>query len=718
MTTDGGHHSSPTHADESGPGPVTVVVVFADGPNQPPTLEVHGPLPTDVVAGLDSDDVSSVALPHFTRAEAGGPARHVLRSSQDGSAISPRIDLLADQLTRVATCLGSPLLAAEPHPGLLDKFAATPRQRDIFACPPLNPDQYVEQLCWRWRGPLDTGRFTEAWQSVVDREALLRAAFVWDPHPKVALYRHGVPDVVRHAHGAFESRAALMAYERGRGFDLRRPGLLRVALLDGPPGTGEGGPSTDVLLTYHRALFDHWSVRLLLRGFYRAYRADGGLRGGEHRPDLRDYARWLRPQDTSAARDFWGREAAKPAEGLRPAAYGTVTGRSGTGRSWVQLTEEEAARLTKWTAYQGTTESIAVYAAWAVLLYRASAGNEGTPARVRFGVTVTGRGVFLEDIERAPGPFAHSLPVSVKVDPASSLSWLLRSLRDRVLDVSTYEWVSAGQIHDWLEQSPHAPLAPDPLPVSEGTETLVAFYPPPHGHEVDLPPSCGDVRADCPELVAAPERTPLGVTVHHDPRGGLVLSSTYDRARVDDADAHALLSRTADLLRAMPIEANESTSVSDLLAHLPGTDAPRLYGPSESSVRTGPLVTLREATEPGAATICHVVTPGQPASWAGDSLGADASFAVTALHPVPYGVDRCVGALRQHLLATGGPVVFSGLSGVGALACEIAVRLVDLDGGVPPVVLGGTRAAADEHAAILAASQILLAESRRTLKSD
>ncbi|MGN5376806.1 hypothetical protein ACQ4WX_01935 [Streptomyces lasalocidi] len=39
------------------------------------------------------------------------------------------------------------------------------------------PGRFVEQVFWDWTGPLDLGRFVTAWQSVAEREAVLRASF-------------------------------------------------------------------------------------------------------------------------------------------------------------------------------------------------------------------------------------------------------------------------------------------------------------------------------------------------------------------------------------------------------------------------------------------------------------------------------------------------------------------------------------------------------------
>ncbi|MFC9853902.1 condensation domain-containing protein [Streptomyces prasinus] len=672
MPTDG-HHPSGTPAPAPGPGhrpapepravTVTVTVTFAGTPEtRQAVVNVHGPAPAGPL-GTASAAARIVGQATVSPAFAGA---------------------LADRLTRPPAVSPAPPRAEPP-----ETFATTPLQRDVLADAVHHPDHHVEQLVWRWHGPLDTGRFTAAWQSVFDRETVLRAAFAWDPHPRVTVYRHATPEVVRHAYGTFPDRAVLVEHERVRGFDLRRPGLLRAALLDGaPPGTPDATAPTDVLLTYHRALLDRWSVHALLRAFYRAYRADGVLPGGERRPDLRDYVRWLEAQDPSAARDFWSREAARPAVRLPRAAPGAVTGRTGTGRARIRLTGDEVARLAAWAAHQGATESVAVHAVWAMLLHRAS-GAAAEPARVRFGVTVSGRGVFLEDVEHTPGPFACPLPVSVEVDPRSPVSRLLRTLRDCALDVSGYEWIAAGQIRDWLTQDPAAPQDGAGAVLADSLLVFEHRRPGPGGPGPDL--AARGVRVDAPDLVPARPPVPIGIVVHHDHRGGLVLTCVHDRARLDDARAFALLSHSAQLLRELPGVTGESVTVADLLDGLPCADPIRLHEhPGPPPGQGDPLVTLRAAPAPRTGTVCLVVPPGTPASWlVGLVQGTAGTHAVVALYPAAHGTRTCVTALRRHLRTAGGPLVLAGVSGVGAVACDIALGFAEDGGTPPPVVLAG-----------------------------
>lgn len=305
-----------------------------------------------------------------------------------------------------------------------------------------------------------------------DREAVLRAAFA--PYgarggPRVVVHRRVVPQLVRHPYGSADWQT-LLAGERRRGFDPTRPGLLRIALLDeraGPGGGSGAGPGpgpTRVILTYHHAVLDGRSVRLLVRAFARAYLAEGSGTGGERRPDVRDHLRWLAGRDRGPARAFWS-AAAPPAGAVTLPPGGG--GAAGQVRATVRLAPYEASLLRDWAAGQGVTESTALQAAWALQLRRAVPG--GGPVPVAFATAVSGRGIPLDGASRLPGPLRSPLPVSVEVDPDGLFGRLLSDLADRALDLAAYEWVSMGQVREWSGRAPAEPLV----------RTVLSFDPPP-----------------------------------------------------------------------------------------------------------------------------------------------------------------------------------------------------------------------------------------------
>ncbi|EPH39674.1 hypothetical protein STRAU_7250 [Streptomyces aurantiacus JA 4570] len=595
---------------------------------------------------------------------------------------------------------------------LPEPLALTALQRDLLTATADFPHQQIAQLLRRWHGPLDTGRFTAAWQRVFDHESVLRAALVFDPHPRLALHAHARPDIRRHRHGTL-TRQALMEQERRRGFEPGRAGLLRAALLEGRPPEPYGGcvAPTDVVLTYHRALLDGASVRLLLQEFYRAYLAAGFGHGGERRPDLRDYQHWLAAQDPAPARDFWTATPAGTGAGLPLAGAGELTGRRGTGRTLARLTRAESARLAHWAARWGATPSSALQAVWAMLLF-AAAGTGARPAPVTFAVTVSGRGIAMEGIERVPGPLESPLPLSLPVDPAAPVGALLRAVRDRVLDMTAYEWVCAGQIRHW-HQHPRTGTgfgSGSGGAGAGGPATLLSFahHPrPPQGLAGEL--AAQGIHVEDTGPAGGPGAFALAVLAHHDSTGDLVLSAVHDRARLHDDQAAQLLAHSARLLRELPAGADESTTIAQALSPLARTTAPRLY--PRAPLAPQRLLALRGAARPGAGTICLIAPPGTPEHCHSDlARRYQGPQALSVLRADAARIPECLRALAP-LLAPGERLVLGGFSGAGALALELARHIAAARGRAPLVVLGAPHAAGESRIRELA--RALAAAARR-----
>jgi hypothetical protein len=690
----------------SGSRPVGVCAILDTARPARPVLELRGPV--DPVAFhravhriAESHPARRLAPPRLLR---HGPGRHTVHlpelpelpqlpgpAAGQGAAAPYPVGLLADLLTAAPPAdddgagpgrgAGG---AGGRHCGTLPRtLAPTPLQRERLAGALARPGHHVEQLAWRWHGPLDGARFAAAWQAVTDRESVLRTAFVWDPRPRAVVFEQGLAQVRRHTCASAGQRAAARARERAYGFDLRRPALLRVALLEG------AASFTEVLITYHRALLDNWSVRLLMQECCRAY-LGGGLPGGERRPDLGDCTRWLHGQDLAPARDFWHTPTPPAPAASAPAGQPyTTTGGSGsgsgsgggggvTGVHRTALTRAESVRLARWAARWGATESSALQTVWALLLYRATRAAPA-PARVGFGLAFPGRGLLLEGVERTPGPFENALPMTVALDAAATVAALLRELRDRALDMAAYEWVAPGDL------TPHPPAA--------GAGTLLAFDCGPRPEE-SLAPALADqgVRVERQDLIGALTGYALAVRAGHDARRGLVLTCAYDPQLVDGDAARTLLAQSAHLLRLLPCAARRHTTVADALALLGGAALPRL--PAAPAPQPAPaaavLVLLRPATGPAACTVCIVDAPGaRPGAHHELLRHYRGPSALSALRTTPDATpDAGAGALAA-LARFGDRLVLGGYSGAGATACELARRLTAHGARPPLVVIAG-----------------------------
>ncbi|MFE3287055.1 condensation domain-containing protein, partial [Streptomyces sp. NPDC059233] len=483
---------------------------------------------------------------------------------------------------------------------------ASALQRDLLLDTLVRPGAGVHtgQLLVRWYGPLDAARFTAAWQALHDSDAALRTALA-DPAgglPAMAVHPRVEPRIT-HAHPDGADWHTLVQEERLREFDLRRPGQLRILLLEGtaPPR------ATRILFTYHHAFLDGRSVRGLLRAFLRAYLADGRPLGGERRPDVRDHADWLARQDTSTAREFWSRAAPPPGSATLPALRSALAGepdRSGHGWSRERLTRSEAERLRAWAAGRGASESTALHAVWALLLYRAAVdGGHPDPVPVAFSAAVSGRGIGLAGAELLSGTLRSSLPLSVRMRASTPLTLLLEELGGQALDRAAYEWVSAGQIEEWAGRHDGTEATPpvESLVVLEpGYGTDAAFDA--VAHEL----AAEGVRVDAPEVIEGHAAVPFTLVAHHDSGGGLLLTGIHDRDGLPDAAAAALLAQAAMLIGSLP-DGRTAQDVAGALELLDGVPVP-LARPRPAA----PARILRAAARPGAGTICLLPPPGAP----------------------------------------------------------------------------------------------------------
>ncbi|WP_329113043.1 condensation domain-containing protein [Streptomyces sp. NBC_01465] len=669
--------------------PITVVVDLGGGAL--PVLEVHGPIEAArVEAALESIAVHRPDAASWTvDVEGREPGLHTLRFKDGANGAESDVPLgaLADLLT---------------HSGRgsfrTRRLAATPLQRELLADADAHPgpDRQVEQTAWDWRGPLDVARFKAAWHSVFARESVLRTTFDDRAEAGLVVHDEAEPPFVRMPHGSAEWHSLVEA-DRRRGIDPRRPAPLRITLLGGGPASPAFTPPARVLLTYHHALLDSWSIRLLIREFYRAYLAGGELPGGERRPDMSDYLAWLAVQSTAAAEDFFTR--AETGEFAPVPPLFTGSGSHAEGRSRLRLTEQETARLVHWAALWGGSESTALQAVWALLLYRA--GRAEGPSQVRFATTAAGRSILFDGVERTPGALAGPVPQSVLVDPDATVPGLIADLRDRCLDQAAYEWVSAQQIHAWTRR-PQPPA-----------DTLLTFETPPRvPSELEAELAASGIEVEPPQTLGARTAYPVTLIAHHDGGGRLVLTASYDQVRL--AEITDLLAHAALLLRELPRGAGQHTTVAEALALLSGMGT--AAGPAEPAPQAPdtPPAVLRHAVPENSGTVGLLRAPGISRAFYDQLAHAyEGPGELLLIDPVPVGGAQAEAAARAvydalgSRIRHGGVLALAAFSGDGVSACAIA-RLAAADGHRPlAVVLDASGTAPDELARMLTAAVAL-----------
>ncbi len=483
------------------------------------------------------------------------------------------------------------------YPGLADVWPSTPLQSGLLFHSMLADseyDAYLMQLAFHVSGPVDPARMRAAGQAILDRYAGLRTAFVAGGTSD--LVQLVLDDVelpwrevdLRDDEGALER---LLDEDHATPFDLARPPMLRMTLVR------LGEERSELVLTAHHALFDGWSLPLLMEDLLRLY-------GGSVLPDVRgfrDFLAWRARQDHAAAARAWAAELAG-VDGPTLLAPAGAAGKDGVGQVGVPLPVGGPAGLTRRAAELGVTVNTLIQGAWSVLLGHLTGRRD-----VVFGATVSGRPSALPGVASIVGLFVNTVPVRVETSPQETFADLLTGLQRRQAALLDHHHHGLGEI----QQATGLPTLFDTLVVFEsypidraglsdaGTTAGIAF--------TGVRPRSGT-------------HYPLTVLAAADPHPRLSLQ--YQHNLFTPEAAAAIADRLARVLRAVLDEPYARIATVDVLAE---TERNRLDEDNDTAVPT-PATTIhglferQAAATPGAVA---VVCDGE--SWTYAELDARAN---------------------------------------------------------------------------------------------
>jgi amino acid adenylation domain-containing protein/non-ribosomal peptide synthase protein (TIGR01720 family) len=405
------------------------------------------------------------------------------------------------------------------------------------------PGTYFVQLGFSLRGPLDVPALVDCFQQVVDRNPILRSAFVWERLEKpmqIVRERAKLPveQIDLRALSAAEQAAAIGRYresDRRKGFDLTRAPLLRLAVFR------LADDDHAIVWSRHHLILDGWSLPLVLKELFTLYQArvTGSAEKPERGRPYGEYIEWLGQQDLAAAEVYFraalrGFTAPTPLPADRPGALSDAS----IDDRQLELSEAESAALQALARRQQLTINTLVQGAWAILLARSSAEED-----VVFGVTVSGRSAPVAGIERMVGVFLNTLPVRAEVKPGESALSFLRALQDRQAELREHEQTPLIEVQGWSE-----------LPRGTGLfDSLVVF----ENYPVDqsLWEGAGGLRV---AEVWSSSRATYPLTLVATFQKTLLLRLDHDRGRFDADTADRLLAQLRSLLLGL-VEAPERT---------------------------------------------------------------------------------------------------------------------------------------------------------------
>ncbi|WP_438025454.1 amino acid adenylation domain-containing protein [Sorangium sp. So ce233] len=416
-------------------------------------------------------------------------------------------------------------------------------------------DPYFVQAAFLLEGRLDQDTFERAWQLLVERHPILRTGFVWEgvakpvqvvrPRAAIPVQRHDLRGLAPAERD--EALAALLDADRRAGFDLLKPPLMRLTLVQ------IADDAFCFINSHHHILLDGWSFAVLLREALVAYRALAGGTAPALPPPrrYREYLGWVQAQDEGTAERFWrGALAGFHAPTPLPMAAGPEAAAAHCGalpyaEQELRLSREETEALAACARRHRVTLNTLVQGAFALVLSR----HSGEP-EVVFGATVSGRPPELPGSEAIVGLLINTLPVRVRVDEREPLAAWLSRLQDRNSELRQHEWTPLSNVQRWSEVPGGRSLFDaivvfDSYPEEDAGSAQFDV----RDVRVRAMPRPGGEREGGARLTTGRNNYPLSLIVEPSAELGLILC--YERRRLAHDAAASLLRQCHALLGAM-----------------------------------------------------------------------------------------------------------------------------------------------------------------------
>ncbi|WP_158306440.1 non-ribosomal peptide synthetase [Pusillimonas sp. T7-7] len=455
---------------------------------------------------------------------------------------------------------GSPQRPASTEKPLLrpieDAYPLTRIQQALLVRCIAYPEQalYTGQWWVQLEGELNERAFCAAWQGVVDRHTALRSGFHWDlkDHPFQVVHRRATLPITRHdLSGSPSWRAqldALLAEDRNQPFDIKKPPLMRLALVRLPAGRH------CVVWTRHHLTVDGWSLGIILDEVFALYKAlqaghDHGLLPASA---FRAYADWEKARDGNHARSHWqsklqaGSNAGLTGRGL--ISLTEARGNPDINTISLALSAKHTAGLNEFARSAQLTVSTLVQAAWALVAARLN--NQDT---ILFGSVETIRPPHLENSSAAPlvGIQIQIQPILAHIQDAPLSTWAM-ALQADATQARAAGPISLDDLRELLG------LQPDTLPF----DSLLGYQNYPLNEAATFAGSglsmleSGDTTV--PDM-------PLNLMVERQADAGLSLQLMHDLRYYSKADAALRLDMLAHTLATLPSLATTPVSQIDTL---------------------------------------------------------------------------------------------------------------------------------------------------------
>ncbi|OJJ36076.1 hypothetical protein ASPWEDRAFT_60166 [Aspergillus wentii DTO 134E9] len=294
-----------------------------------------------------------------------------------------------------------------------DVFPCTGVQKSLLSMTAKSDTSYIARFALRLTENIDIPRLRSAWEEVSQTRAPILRCRIVDT-PTEGLVQVGVNESLEWETGDTVS-TFIEQDQRSMGLSTS---LTRLAIV------GNAADGLYCLLTQHHAIYDGYSLNLLIEEVSRVY---AGLANHTPVAPFQAFVKQIIEMDQEKAQEYWQNQFADseavpfpalPHDDYHPKADSTVR-RDFVGFYWPQ---------------RDATASTMIRAAWSILTARYTDTED-----VVFGAMVTGRQGPLQGLDQMIAPLINAVPVRVKLDQQQDVDSFLKDIQQQSVDMIAYE---------------------------------------------------------------------------------------------------------------------------------------------------------------------------------------------------------------------------------------------------------------------------------------
>ncbi|KFH45123.1 Nonribosomal peptide synthetase-like protein [Hapsidospora chrysogenum ATCC 11550] len=304
---------------------------------------------------------------------------------------------------------------------LKDAYPCTPLQEGLLSLSATSSGDYVMQGVLELSDKLDLDAFRDAWEAVSRKIEILRTRIVQHD-------QHGLLQLVLDEPISWVEAVGLESYlnaDRKNAMNIGQP-LARYSMVK-----DEDGNTRWFVWTVHHALFDEWSLSLILDTVNHTYEG----KPTQPTPPFKTFIKYIKDQSFERMADYWIQALSECECPVFPSLPPSVE------RPVTDGVMEHPLHHPREHLHSNITPSTMVRAAWSLIMSNVTNSDD-----VVFGATVSGRSAPVPGVESVPAPTIATVPVRVRLAKHQQVSDFLHSVQRQSADMIPFEQMGLHRI--------------------------------------------------------------------------------------------------------------------------------------------------------------------------------------------------------------------------------------------------------------------------------